>query len=322
MNPEPLLVADALLLGAEKRCRSRLVDAPDNPSLLESYGDVLRKLGKINEAAAAYQSLTQLKPDDQNARYRYALTAGLDPMPEPPPGMQPSPFVLLKNFLPESFHDTLVPFTLSVESQLTPATVGADQYNPNHRESLELRERNEIQSRFVRQIKDALWHICDRLHVTRFELGKLEAKLRVYLDGHFFRLHCDNPADSPLSCTRHVSYVYFYHRMPRGYTGGDLLLFDTDLQANRYTITGFTRITPVDNAVVFFPSGCYHSVVPVKCPSKQIADSRFVINGHVHRVETKEEAEASEAVRARIAAQNTPSPTSRGPAQAAATVPS
>jgi Rps23 Pro-64 3,4-dihydroxylase Tpa1-like proline 4-hydroxylase len=284
MNPEPLLVSSALLRHAEQRCRVRLAEDSDNPALLESLGEVLRKLGKLAEAAPLYARLARMKPEDERLQYVHALIAGLDPMPLPPSGLQPGPFVTVNDFLPASFHETLVPFTISMEGELTPAMVGNDQYAPDRRESLELRDASEVQARFAKHVRQFLVEISGRLHVPSFQLGRLEAKLRVYLDGHFFRLHMDNPSNSPTSCNRQISYVYFYHRMPRGYTGGDLLLFDTDLAANQFTTSGFTRIQPVDNSIVFFPSGVYHSVVPVTCTSKRIADSRFVINGHFSKV--------------------------------------
>ena len=105
----------------------------------------------------------------------------------------------------------------------------------------------------------------------------MEVKIRAYRDGDFFEVHQDC---SELN-RREISYVYFFHREPRRYTGGDLLLMDTDVEQNTYTEAGFTRIVPQNNAVVFFPSRYYHAVVPVSCPSRDFGDSRFVINGHI-----------------------------------------
>ncbi len=130
---------------------------------------------------------------------------------------------------------------------------------------------------------ETLPQVLGRLQVAPFEIEHVDLKLRIYLDGHFFRLHMDCPANSETSANRRVSYVYFFHRQPRGYTGGALLLYDTDIENNRFTTASFTRVEPDDNSILFFPSACYHSVVPVSCPSKEVADSRFVINGHFHK---------------------------------------
>ena len=85
-----------------------------------------------------------------------------------------------------------------------------------------------------------------------------------------------------------INFVHDFHRVPKAYTGGELLVFDSDIQADTYTRARFTRVVPEDNSIVFFPSPYYHSVLPVHCPSGEFADSRFVINGHLFkRVEAK-----------------------------------
>src|SRR5262249_13352080 len=140
-------------------------------------------------------------------------------------------------------------------------------------------------------VKDFIPKVSPRLHVPPFVIERLEVKLRAYLDGHFFRLHMDCPQRTPENVNRRVSFVYFFHKQPRAYTGGDLLLFNTDVENDRFTTSAFTRVQPEDNCIVFFPSAYYHSVVPVSCPSKEYANSRFVINGHVSRRADPKQAE-------------------------------
>jgi hypothetical protein len=281
MNPEAAFVSDTLLEQAEQRGHTRLASDPDNPTVLESLAEVYRKQGKLREAAALYERLAVLKPEDPHLAYTHAVLSG-QPWSDRPANIQASAFVLLDNFLPQSLHEKLMPFMLAAHERLTPAMVGDAQYNPQSRESLELREAVDIQRPFARHIREALPAILSQLHVEPFDIGRLEVSLRVYLDGHFFRVHMDNPANTP-NANRQVSYVYFYHRVPRSFGGGDLLLYDTDMAENRYTTAKFTRVQPVDNSIVFFPSSCYHGVVPVRCPSKQLADSRFAVNGHVSK---------------------------------------
>jgi Rps23 Pro-64 3,4-dihydroxylase Tpa1-like proline 4-hydroxylase len=92
----------------------------------------------------------------------------------------------------------------------------------------------------------------------------------------------DAPRNSP-RVNRVINFVYYFHRVPRPYTGGELLLFDSDVEADTYTRARFTRVVTEDNTIIFFPSPYYHSVLPVECPSKDFSDSRFAINGHVFR---------------------------------------
>jgi Rps23 Pro-64 3,4-dihydroxylase Tpa1-like proline 4-hydroxylase len=281
-NPEPIFVDDALLRQAEQLCKLRLTNDPDNRSLLSSLGKVYRKQGKLDDARAIYERLTRLDPEDRESAYMHAVLAGID-VPAPPPGIHPAPFVLLKNFLPSALHETLVPFVLANQDKLVPAKVGNNEYKPECRESLEIPGKWDAQKAIHEHVREIIPRVLAPLDVAPFEIGKLEVKLRVYLDGHFFRIHMDCPANSEDNANRKVSYVYFFHKLPRAYTGGGLLLFDTDVENNKYTTAGFTRIEPEDNSIVLFSSAYYHSVVPVSCPSKEVANSRFVINGHVSK---------------------------------------
>jgi Rps23 Pro-64 3,4-dihydroxylase Tpa1-like proline 4-hydroxylase len=302
-NFEPLFVSDSLLQQAEQLCKLRLAQDPDNGTALASLAQVYRKQGNLSAATTLYKRLSLLNPDDREAEYMHAILAGTE-VPSLA-GMRPAPFVLLKDFLPKSFHETLLPFVLSVQENLVPALVGTGDYKPETRESLDLPGKCEVKNRFRQYIRETIPKVTARLNVAPFEILDLEVKLRAYLDGHFFRLHMDCPPKIESCAHRKVSYVYFFHKLPRAYTGGNLLLFDSNLETNQFTTSSFTSIVPEDNCIVLFPSVYWHSVVPISCPSKQFADSRFVINGHVSDREYKPVVEAASDNGDRLAARIT-----------------
>src|SRR5262249_54493238 len=101
--------------------------------------------------------------------------------------------------------------------------------------------------------------------------------------GHFFRIHWDAGEPGSRHSSRMINFVYYFHKIPRPFTGGELLVFDTDLEANEVGTTRFNCIVPEDNSIVFLPPNFYHSVSPIPRPSHEFSDSRFTINGHVHR---------------------------------------
>jgi hypothetical protein len=283
-NHEPLFVSSALLEQAEQVCRRRLAKDPENLTVLSSLAQIYRKQGNLSDALPIYQRLTELNPQDLEAQYTHAILAGTN-VPTGLAGVRPAPFVFMKNFLPASFHESLLPFVLTVQEKLVPAMVGGvGHYNPDTRESLDLPGIWPVKNCFREKVREFVPEVARRLHVAPFEIGDFEVKLRAYLDGHFFKTHMDSHADVESCKYRQVSYVYFFHKMPRAYTGGDLMLFDTNIEANTFTTSSFTRIVPQDNSIIFFPSAYWHSVIPVSCPSKEYADSRFVINGHVSKV--------------------------------------
>src|SRR5437016_4864628 len=130
-NHEPFFVSNHLLQQAEQMCKLRLAKDPDNPSAVAALAKVYRKEGKLDEALTLYKRLTVLKPEDREAEYMHAILAGIDVPVRT--GMRPAPFVFVKNFLPPSFHEHLVPFVLSIQEQMVPALVGNDLYNPDAR---------------------------------------------------------------------------------------------------------------------------------------------------------------------------------------------
>ena len=209
----------------------------NNAQMLSALGRNLRKQGRLAEATTLYARLTQLLPEDREAPYMQAILAGTE-LPAPPEGIHPAPFVLLEGLFPPALHETLlIPGALQ-PGELVPAKVGNNEYKPECRESLEVPGKWEGKARVNECVAEILPSVIKRLQVTTFEVDKIEVKLRVYLDGHFFRLHMDCPANSE-NANRKVSYVYFFHRQPRAYTGGGLLLFDTDVENNKFTTGTF-----------------------------------------------------------------------------------
>src|SRR5262249_5246447 len=121
-NPDSFFVDSALLQQAERLCQARLQNDPENRAFLRSLAEVQRKLGNLAGAAALYERLFRLDAADQLAGYTAAVLGGRD-WPIPPDGLRAAPFVLLKDFLPQDFHDTLLPFVTSIQEKFLPAKV-------------------------------------------------------------------------------------------------------------------------------------------------------------------------------------------------------
>ena len=115
---------------------------------------------------------------------------------------------------------------------------------------------------------------------------EIETQLITHFDGHFYRTHQDNR--SAANRSRQITFVYYFHRTPKQFTGGDLLLYDTDFKEHRYAPILYTRIKPLNNSVIFFPSGYYHEVTPVSCHTKQWNDGRFSLNGWLRKKDSKD----------------------------------
>ncbi|MFF2412593.1 2OG-Fe(II) oxygenase [Streptomyces sp. NPDC058092] len=78
--------------------------------------------------------------------------------------------------------------------------------------------------------------------------------------------------------------MYYLHRTPRPFDGGELRVFDVALPLHTETAGKWEERTwrdwePEHDSIVFFRPTAWHEVRPVGCPSKQHADSRFAVNG-------------------------------------------
>ncbi|AXG79510.1 2OG-Fe(II) oxygenase [Streptomyces paludis] len=106
--------------------------------------------------------------------------------------------------------------------------------------------------------------------------------LNVHNDGDFYGPHQDSSAE--FSPRRLLTFVYYLHRTPRPFTGGELRVFDAALPLHTETTGKWEEHTwrdwpPEHDSIVFFLPSAWHEVRPVNCPGKQHADSRFAING-------------------------------------------
>lgn len=250
---------------------------------LSTLGQIYRKQGALDRAAEAYARLRLLCPRDGIAAWMDAVLHDRA-LPPPPGALRPAPFVIIRNALPPDLHASLLPFVLATKPEdFAPSLVGMNTYRPEFRTSLCVEHADSLLAAFVDHVTPMFGALPERLALPPFEIVYVERRMRAYRDGHFFDVHADDKNEATRG--RLVSYVYFFHREPRAYSGGDLILFDTDIDEQKPSMTSFTRIVPRDNMLLLFPSAYFHAVVPVRCASGDIADSRFVINGHIRRRE-------------------------------------
>ncbi|WP_191294047.1 2OG-Fe(II) oxygenase [Kitasatospora herbaricolor] len=106
--------------------------------------------------------------------------------------------------------------------------------------------------------------------------------LNVHNDGDFYRAHQDTSAE--FAPRRLLTFVYYLHRSPRPFVGGELRVFDAALPLHTGTAGKWDERTwrdwePEHDSIVFFRPTAWHEVRPVGCPSRRHADSRFAVNG-------------------------------------------
>ena len=119
-----------------------------------------------------------------------------------------------------------------------------------------------------------------RLRVEELDMERIEMTVTALLNGGFYAAHRD-AADHLETRDRLVSYVCYFHRAPRPFTGGDLLLHDAGRPAG--PARAFSRIEPLCDSIVFFPSDRLHEITPVACGA-EFGDGRFTVNGWISGV--------------------------------------
>ena len=117
-----------------------------------------------------------------------------------------------------------------------------------------------------------------------FELS--DVVVTAHGDGDFLGPHHDDGWGS-LRNGRLLSFVYWFHRLPRRFEGGTLTLSGWTRVDGALSPTGpKVHLEPVDDCLVVFPSGTRHEVHAVHCDPDDFGTARFALVGFIRRATT------------------------------------
>jgi Rps23 Pro-64 3,4-dihydroxylase Tpa1-like proline 4-hydroxylase len=195
------------------------------------------------------------------------------------------PVLVLDEFLVADELKQLMQFALAREAQFRPSEVIAPHASESRldfarRRSAVLFDLGSFHQLFEKRMLHFLSHIHERLGMPAFTPSHVEAQMTASNHGDFFRAHTDNGHTQ--SESRTITFVYFFHREPTAFSGGELRLYRQN-GTDRPNGDAVKSVVPAQNRAVLFPSGCFHEISPVGVPSRQFADSRFTVNGWIHR---------------------------------------
>jgi SM-20-related protein len=199
----------------------------------------------------------------------------------------PAQCVVLDEFLAPQELEELTRYTLEHEgdfsaSEVISPTADGGIVNYEHRRSLVLMDLAHHQDLILARIKSVLPQVLEKLGMEEFSIAGVEAQVTASKEGDFFHFHSDNGSDRVAS--RYLTFVYFFHREPRQFEGGELRIHDARLEEGSYVNEGsYQTIVPQQNQIVFFPCELMHEITPVNCASQLFADSRFTLNGWLRR---------------------------------------
>ena len=276
--------SDGLLARTEAKLLRELAVRPDKPSTLWQLATIQRRRGNVTASLETCRRIATLLPDNTRVGWTRAVLSGADLRGTPAPtGNVPTPFERLQGFLTPVECDALLRWTASNQNRFEPARIAncdfsESEVQPDIRQASVvtgddlLDELPWFKAKVAGAGKDAL----TRLPVRDLESFEIELNLTAHRDGDYFRVHKDLGA--PARSRRRLSFVYYFHHQPRRFSGGDLLLHDTDREGANFEMGVFTRIEPLHNSIVFFPSDCFHEITTIS-GAKNFADARFTLNG-------------------------------------------
>ena len=279
-----LLRPGGLIHRVEPVLRQRIAAHPHDAKALLRLGDILRQKGEFPAAIETYRHLATLNPDHAIAAEMVSMLSGGRVRHAAPPGLRPVPFVRLMEFLTPAQRKRLFMNIIARRERFRPArveTVEGETLNRRVRESLvaDIQTDWAVCSQFRSKLCSVLPHVLARLRMEGLHRFRIKMDVTVHLGGGFYLVHKDN--ERKRLRLRKLSYVYYLSRKPRRFAGGDLLLYDTNFVAGGGSSAVFSRIEPIDNSLVFFPSGAFHEVTPVARASQDFRDGRFTVNGWI-----------------------------------------
>jgi SM-20-related protein len=196
------------------------------------------------------------------------------------------PHVVMPGALAPSLCARLLAHAIAGQDRSRDAKVGGESpgralVDPNVRKNKIVPGSPEIDIEFARLVDGWLPEARSALGMRPAARGDIEVSMVAYGDGDRYVRHIDTYTGAAASGPpREITFVGYFFREPRGFSGGALRLFD---MLGREHVD----IEPSCGLVTAFPSWLPHEVLPVSCPSGEFADGRFAVNIWVLRDQSR-----------------------------------
>jgi SM-20-related protein len=199
----------------------------------------------------------------------------------------PAQCVVLDEFLTLTELNTLRQYVLDQEmhfeiSEVLSPGVSGGAVDYEHRRSRVLMNLGGHERMITDRVLTCLPRVLQKWGHDPFPISRVETQAAASNHGDFFHRHSDNGAEAVAA--REITFVYFFHREPKQFSGGELRIYDSRRENDNYVPTAnYRTIVPEQNQLVLFASGLSHEITPVDCPSGLFTDSRFTVNGWIHK---------------------------------------
>lgn len=194
----------------------------------------------------------------------------------------PATYLQIDNFLSEEEYQKVLDTAFNKQSKFYDSRTVTN--TENYRQSLILpgKEFSEVYYLIKSKLLDTFPSLINKLKHPEFSVSHVEMQMTAHNDGAFYKAHTD--AGSEKTKTRELTYVYYFYQEPKQFSGGNLMIYDTEMQGKKFIQKENSKvIEPRNNSIVFFNSRCKHEVLPISCDSNEFKASRFTLNGWLRR---------------------------------------
>ena len=186
----------------------------------------------------------------------------------------------------------MLAWALENRRKFSPAVVNKGRVGSENRVNLErrialtTRDLGPLESMLRQRLLGAFEDLNARIG-TSLSNPSLELEFAAHGEGAFFGAH----TDIPIGCNRRtlsdqpghdriISAVYYFHGLPKGFSGGALRLYrlGTDISAKGWETENHVDVEPARDTLIAFPSWAVHEVLKVHCESGRFDDYRFALN--------------------------------------------
>ena len=197
------------------------------------------------------------------------------------PGPPWQPFCICDEFLAPNEAKLMVDGAVAGADAYEPARTMEDpgrEHASAHRRSTVRYDEPSSMALFAARLVAFADAICERLRIRPLPVTHLETQLVCTGHGEYYRPHTDDGNERLRS--RRVTCLYYLHREPRAFDGGELRLHVPPMVAGEQPT--YVDVAPEQNRLVAFPSGLVHEVRPVSVPTNRFEDRRFALSAWLH----------------------------------------
>jgi Rps23 Pro-64 3,4-dihydroxylase Tpa1-like proline 4-hydroxylase len=197
--------------------------------------------------------------------------------------IQPAPYIRIPEFLTKEENRAVMDYAIRKQPAFQASNVEGG--TKGYRHSQVLMQLDDLGIDFEARVRELLPEVCQHFGLSLPDHFKFEMQMTTHGDGGHYKIHNDN--SSPGTARRFLTYVYYFHGEPAGFSGGSIRLYDDSRvhPSNWVPVATFKEIKPENNMLLFFPSRHFHEVMPTLSRTNNFADGRFTINGWIRHAE-------------------------------------